>query len=101
MALWSTSCRGERNGVGKGGERGREQSGERKETATGTETDRERRKGRQAGARRTTGNGSEKSSVGGERGGAPGDLRGKGCQLDFVLTISVTGTRGDWSQHFG
>ena len=33
MALWSTSCQGERHGVGNGGERGRERSGERKGTA--------------------------------------------------------------------
>ena len=33
MALWSTSCRGERNGVGRGEEQGREQSGEQKGTA--------------------------------------------------------------------
>ena len=32
---------------------------------TGTETDRERQKGRHVGARRTTGIGSEKAAVGG------------------------------------
>ena len=35
MALWSTSCRGERNGVGKGEKWGRERSGERKGTDDG------------------------------------------------------------------
>ena len=35
MALWSTSCRGKRYGVGTGGERGTERRGERKRTADG------------------------------------------------------------------
>ena len=35
MAPWSTSCQGERCGVGEGGEQGRERSGERKGKAEG------------------------------------------------------------------
>ena len=66
----------------------------------GTEPDRGQKKGRQAGARRTLGTGSEKTSVGEERGGVPGDLRGKGRRLDSALTISGTGATGDWSWHF-
>ena len=79
---------GERNWLGNG--RGR---------PTGTETDRERQKGRQTGVRRTMGIGSEKASVGGERVGVPGVLRVKGCRLDSALTTSGTDTTGDWSWH--
>ena len=64
---------------------------------TGTETDRERRKGRQSGARRTTDIRSEKTSVGGERVGVPGVLQVKGCRLDSALTKSGTGATWDWS----
>ena len=46
---------------------------------TGTERDRERRKGRQAGVRRATGIGSENASVGGECVGVPGVLKLEGC----------------------
>ena len=68
---------------------------------TGTEADRERRKGRQTGARRTAEIRRKKASVGGERGGLPGVLRGRGCRLDLELTISGTGTTGEWSWHSG
>ena len=74
--------------------------GNGRERPTGTETDREHRKGRQARARRTTGTGSKKVSIGGERGGVLGDLRGKGCQLDLALTTSGTGATRDCSWHF-
>ena len=67
-------------------------------TATGTETDRNRR---QAGARRTTGIESEKEYVGGKRGRVPGVLKGKGCRLDSALKTSRTGETGDYSQHCG
>ena len=55
MALWSTSCRGERHGVGRGEERGRERSGERKGT--------------------TNGNGNGKGTAKGETGGSEEDNR--------------------------
>ena len=58
----------EGNGVGNG--RGR---------PMGTETDREQKKGSQTGAMRPTGFGRENMTVGGERGGVPGVLRGRGC----------------------
>ena len=44
---------------------------------------------------RTTGIGRENESVGGERGGVPGVLQGRGCQLDSALTIYGTGAMGD------
>ena len=57
--------------------------GNRRRRPTGTEMDREWRKGRQAGARRTAGIGREKASVGRERGGVPGVLWGRGGPIRF------------------
>ena len=97
MALWSTSCRGERHIVWKGVERGRERGGER-------EGDGRRE-------RKRTGNGKRggRQEQGGHRGleekrlplagNTPGVLWGRGCRLDSELTISGTGAKGDWIQH--
>ena len=51
--------------------------------------------------RRTTGFGSEKTSVGGEHVGVPGVLPVKGCRLDLTLTKSGTGATGNWSWYCG
>ena len=87
---WGRGENGEGNGTGNG--RGR--------TAE-TEMDREGRKERQTGARRPTGIGREKATVGGERDGVPGVLQGRECQLDSALTISGTGATEECSRQSG
>ena len=79
MALWSTPCEGKRHGVGKGGERGRERSGEQKGVADGNGNGQGTEKREAGGSKEDNGDRNRKASVGGERGGVPGDLRGKGC----------------------
>ena len=62
-ALWSTLCRGERHGVGKGGERGQEQRQERQGKAGGGERDQEQRKEKQVRAGRAAGSGVKRSPM--------------------------------------
>ena len=76
-SLRSTPCQVERNGVGKGGERGQEQRQEmRGKAGGGAERGRKRRKRRQVRAGRAAGSGVKKVFVGGGCVVVPGVLRG-------------------------
>ena len=100
MALGSMTCRGQRNGVGTGGERGTERRGERT-GSTGEEGNGQgTAKGEVDGGEEANGSGREKATVGGERNGVPGVLQGRKCRLYLALTTSGTGETEDWSQNF-
>ena len=62
MALWSTSCRGKRYGVGTGGEQGTERKGERKGTAYGTGNGQGTAKGEADGCEKAIGERKGKSN---------------------------------------
>ena len=62
MALWSTSFRGKRHGLGTGGERGTERKGEQKVTADGTGNGQIRVKGEADGCEEANGEGKGKSN---------------------------------------
>ena len=55
MALWSTSCRGKRHGVGKGAERGTDRRGERKGAAAGNGNRQGTAKGEAGGSKEDNG----------------------------------------------
>ena len=84
MALWSTSCQGERHGVGKGGERGREQSRERKGTAD----------------RNRNGQGTAKGEAGGSEEDN-GDRKRKGVRLWVTRQRTRSPTREGVPIRFG
>ena len=60
MAIWSTSCQGERRGVGKGGEQLREQIGERKGKADGNGNGQGTAKGEAGGIKEDNGDRKQK-----------------------------------------
>ena len=99
MALGSTTCRGQRHGVGRGENGERNGGGERTGSTGEAGTETERLKGSRTETRRQTERGRENETVGGERSRVPGVLRRRNLRLDSALTTSGMGGTEDWSRH--
>ena len=67
MSLGSTTCWGQRHGVGTGGERGTERGGNGRDRQGRQGMYKERRKGGRTETKGQTEKGREKTTVGGER----------------------------------